>query len=382
MNWRIPLFDLDYGKEEEEALLRVLRSKWISQGPETLSFEREFAQYLGIPFALATSSGTSALHLAYISLGVKPNDEIIVPSFTFVATVSPLLWIGAIPVFVDIESPEVPNISARKAEALITERTKGVVFVHYAGFMRGIEEIRDLCEDRGLFLLEDASHAHGASWKGKKAGTFGEVAVFSMFANKNLPIGEGGVLVTKLRDIYETAKKLRSHGMTRLAWDKFTTGEVSYDVEAIGFNYRITELGAALARVQLKKLERNNDRRRKLVRKYRGFLSEIEGVKLPFPESDVSEAAHYICPVLLESEKVRSRVIGHMKKRGIQTSIHYPPIHRFSIFKNGSCNYKRGDLINTEIASRRELTLPLWPGMKEDRVIEVVNSLKEAVERR
>lgn len=380
MNWKIPLFDLDYDEEEEKALKRVLKSKWISQGPETQSFEREYSDFLEIPYALATSSGTSALHLAYLALGVKSGDEVIVPSFTFIATVSPILWIGATPVFCDIEKPEIPNISQKKIEPLITEKTKGVVFVHYAGFSRGIEEIRKLCDRKGLFLLEDASHAHGAIWNNKKAGTFGDVGIFSLFANKNLSVGEGGILVTSREDLFRKARLLRSHGMTRLAWDKFASGEVLYDVKSLGYNYRITEFQAALGRVQLAKLLKNNKRRRVLVKRYRELLRDVKKVVMPFPEKDVRESSHYIFPVLLPSDSVRNQVVKFLKREGIQTSVHYPAIHQFSLFKKGKVTFRGGDLRNTEEASSRELTLPLWPSMKESQVDEVVSKLKRALE--
>jgi len=379
VNWKIPLFDLDYGKEELEAVKRVIESRWISQGPETQSFEKAFADFIGLQYALATSSGTSALHLAYLALGVEARDEVIVPSFTFIATVSPLLWIGAIPVFSDIKSPEIPNIAVEMIEPLVTEKTKGVVFVHYAGFSRGVDEIRDFCSEKGLFLIEDASHAHGAVWKGKKAGTFGDIAVFSLFANKNLAVGEGGIIVTGSKDIYEKAKLLRSHGMTRLAWDKYESGEILYDVEALGYNYRLTELQAALGKVQLRKLNENNRKRRILVRRYRRLLKDVEGIVLPFFDEDVEGSSHYIFPLLLPDEDKRRKVVEFLKKEGIQTSVHYPAIHQFSLFSKGMVTFRSGGLKNTEEASRRELTLPLWPSMTETQVDEVVSNLKMAL---
>jgi dTDP-4-amino-4,6-dideoxygalactose transaminase len=375
VNWRIPLFDLDYGDEEERAVLRVIRSKWISQGQETESLEQEFSSFLSVPHAIATSSGTSALHLAYLALGVGPGDEVIVPSFTFIATVSPLLWIGAKPVFADIESLEVLNISRRTVEPLITDKTKGITFVHFAGYSRGIDEIADLCAKRGLFLLEDASHAHGANWRGKMAGTFGDAAVFSFFANKNVAAGEGGIVVTSRPDVAEKVKLMRSHGMTKLAWDKYESGEVLYDVLAIGYNYRMTELQAALARVQLSKLHKNNKRRRDLVKRYRRLLKGVDVITIPYPQEDVEDSSHYIFPIILDRVIEREKVVKFLKGRGIQTSVHYPAIHKFSAFSH----LFKSSLPNTEEASRRELTLPLWPQMSPSTVEEVVAALKAAI---
>ncbi len=370
--YRIPLFDLNYGREEEEAVLRVIKSKWLSQGPETEAFEREFADYVGSKHAVAVSSGTAALHISYICAGIKPGDEVIVPSFTFIATVTPLLWIGAKPVFADIKSIENPNICAETVEPLITRRTKAVVFVHYAGFTDGIDEIRNLCREKNLILIEDASHAHGSKAGNRFAGTFGRIGAFSLFANKNLAVGEGGMIITDDEVIFRKARLLRSHGMTKLAWDKFRGSSDEYDVVELGYNYRMNELQAALGRVQLSKLDKANERRRKLVALYR---EELDGyVVIPF--KDFESSANYIFPIMLPEEVNRRDASKYLRKKGIQTSHHYKPVHLFSLMRR-TLGTVEGMLPRTEEAGRRELTLPLYPTMTEDDVLYVVDVLKQ-----
>ena len=374
--FRIPLFDLNYGKEEEEALLRVLRSRWISQGPETEAFERDFAQFTDSKYAVAVSNGTAALHLSYLLAGIKPGDEVIVPSFTFIATVTPLLWIGAKPVFADIDSLKNLNISRRTVEPLVTERTRAVVFVHFAGFTDGIEELKEFCSGVGCVLIEDASHAHGSRAKGKHAGTFGLLGAFSFFSNKNLAVGEGGMIITGSDEIYRKAKLLRSHGMTRLAWDKIRGGVSDYDVVELGFNYRMNELQAALGRVQLRKLETANGKRRKLVKIYRETLKDV--VLVPF--EDYENSANYIFPIILPRGIEREEAALFLHDRGIQTSHHYRPVHLMSFFRK-TMGTGEGLLPVTEEAGRRELTLPLYPGMREEDVHFVAESLREFIGR-
>ncbi|MEO0250100.1 MAG: aminotransferase class V-fold PLP-dependent enzyme, partial [candidate division WOR-3 bacterium] len=221
MAWKVPLFDTDFGSEEEEALIRVIRRGWVSAGPETAEFEREFSEFLGGPEVVFLSSGTASLHLALATLNIGPGDEVIAPAFTYIATCSPVLWLGAMLRLADSDSLENPNISPRTIEGLVSERTRAVIFLHYAGFSEGIAEVADFCEKRGLFLIEDAAHTHGSVSGGKKPGTFGKIGCFSFFANKNMTSGEGGALATFDREIAERVRRMASHGRTAAAWDRF-----------------------------------------------------------------------------------------------------------------------------------------------------------------
>ncbi len=364
------MFDLDYGEEEERAVIEVIRSGWITQGPKTEEYERELAEYFGVKYAIATSSGTTALHLAYIASGIQRGSRVIVPSLTFVATVSPLLWIGAIPVFADIHSLKYPNLSPEEVERYARE-ADAVVFVHYAGFTKFLNAIREIAERNNLTLIEDASHAIGSRIGETYAGTVGIAGAFSTFSNKNLSTGEGGFILTDSKEIYERAKLLRSHGLTTSSYTKFSGGNATYDVLEIGFNYRITEIGAALGLVQLRKLARKNSRRVELVGKYRKLL-ENSGLLIPF--DDYENSANYIFPVVLPEGVERERVIRFLAKKGIQTSVHYPAVHRFTAFRSFNVH-----LPKTEMFSRRELTLPLYPDLDEEDIEYIASSLKESI---
>ena len=370
--YKIPLFNIDFGKEEIKAIYKIIRSGWVSLGPESKKFEQEFADFYGRKHAIFTTNGTSALHLAYIAAGVKKKDRVILPSFTYISTVTPLFWIGAEAVFCDIESLEKPLISANTINSIIDKNIKAIVFVPYAGFMDGIDEIKKLAEAKGIILIEDASHAHGSEWKGETAGGFGVVAGMSLYANKNMTTGEGGMVLTDDDSIAEKVRKLRSQGMTTLSYDRYTGLSLDYDIEEIGYNYRPTEIQAAIGRVQLKKLNKNNQRRKELVKTYRELLKDIEEIIVPF--EDYKKSANYIFPIFVPR---RDEIRIFLHRKGIQTSVHYKPIHKFHAVMN--LLKKEVRLPVTEKAGAMELTLPLYPQMREKDVKFVVESLKDAI---
>lgn len=374
MPWRYPLFDLDYGEEEKQAVIEVIQSGWITRGPKTLEYEEKLARYFGVKYALATSSGTTALHLAYLAAGIRPGMKVIVPSLTFVATVTPLLWIGALLLFVDIHSLKFPNISPESVEKLAPQ-ADAVIFVHYAGFPDFIQDISKIAKKHDLILIEDASHAIGTKIDGKFAGTFGRVSAFSTFSNKNLSTGEGGFILTDDKRIYEKAKLLMSHGMTTTSYSKYSGSHPFYDVVEVGFNYRITEIHAVLGIVQLGKLDVKNERRRELVRKYRYELNDVEGLIIPF--EDFENSANYIFPVILPDDTEREVVIKKMAEAGIQTSIHYPPIHKFRAFREIIGDL---ELPVTEEYARRTLTLPLYPSLNQEDIVYIINILKNSIQ--
>ena len=331
MELRIPLSDLDYGVEEEQAVLDVLRRRWLTMGAVTQEFEKEFAGFSGAKHAFAVCNGTDALHLAALALGIGPGDEVIVPALTFVATANAVLYTGAEVRFADVSGVEDLNISPEEIEKQVTGRTKAIFLVHYGGYPCRMPEILEIARRRGLAVVEDAAHAPGASLDGRTLGTWGDIGCFSFFSNKNLATGEGGMLVTNRDDLAEKVRKLRSHGMTTLTWDRHRGHAYTYDVVALGHNYRIDEIHSALGLVQLHKLVANNSRRQAITKLYRqGFDgSGFFGVKLPFLNSPEGSSCH-IFPILLPSDADRQVFMDEMRARGVQTSIHYPPIHLFS----------------------------------------------------
>ena len=377
--WKIPLADVHFGPEETAAVTEVLESGWLSQGPRVERFEAAFADYLGVKHAIAVANGTAALHLACLALGLGPGDEVLCPALTFVATANAIGYTGARPVFVDINGPHDLNIAAADAGGKITARTKAVMLVHYAGFPVEMAAFQELARRHGLALIEDCAHAPGAVYYGPpggpKVGSLGTAACFSFFANKNMTTGEGGLVATNDDQLAARVRTGRSHGMSTLTWDRHRGHSFSYDVVAPGYNYRLDEVRAGLGLVQLERLEANNARRRELTRLYRERLTVIPGLEVPFLAADPATSACHIMPILLPPGADRQACMAALKEQGIQTSVHYPPIHRFTHYQNlFPADYDHG-LPHTEDAAARELTLPLYPTLTEQQVEEVVGAV-------
>lgn len=370
MNWRVPLADLDYSEAEQQAVLEVLRSRWLTMGSVTQEFESRFAETIRVRHALAVSNATTALHLACLALGIGPTDEVIVPSLTFVATANAVLYTGADVIFADIQGEDDLTIAPGDIERCITPRTKAVIVMHYGGYACDMPAILEVANRNGLRVIEDAAHAPGAWLNGRALGTWGDVGCFSFFSNKNLSTGEGGMLVTNDDAIADRVRKLRSHGMTSLTWDRHQGHAYSYDVVELGYNYRIDEIRSALGLVQLEKLKYNNQKRAELSGMYRRMLLK-SGVGLPFSEYR-GESAYHLQPVLLPHKSNRQEFMEMMRREGIQTSIHYPPVHQFSYYRS---RYPGVFLPETEEVAKREVTLPLYPSMRESDVELVVSAV-------
>ena len=379
----IPLSDLDYGEEEVAAVQRVLRNKWLSMGPETKAFEEEFATMAGTRHACAVSNGTAALHLAFLALGLGPGDEVIQPAVNFVAAANMTKAIGATPVFGEIAGMDEPTLDPAEIERLMTPHTKAVVVMHYGGYFCRMVEIQEICRKHHLALIEDACHAVGATCPlasaSVAAGALGDIGCFSFFSNKNLVTGEGGMVTTNRNDLVEKVRKLRSHGMSTLTWDRHRGHAATYDVLAHGYNYRIDDLHSALGREQLKKLERNNQRRRELTAKYwqRLELLENRGWILPFKMKSAvsgqrSESSCHLLPVVAPDGETRWRCADALKSAGIQTSLHYPFIPGFTAF---ACKESRGGLDKSIAFCQRIITLPLYPTMTMTQVETVSDAL-------
>jgi len=372
MQWKIPLSDIDFGSEERDAVDSVLQSRWLTMGSVTEEFEQAFAAYVGAKYAIAVTNATAALHLACVAAGLGAGDEAIVPSLTFVATANAVRYTGATPVFADIAGEHDLNISYHSIEKAISERTRAILVVHYGGYACDMPSIMQLAREHGLKVIEDAAHAVGSELGGIKLGVWGDMGCFSFFSNKNMTTGEGGMIVTNDEGYSQRLRLLRSHGMTSLTWDRHKGHAWSYDVVDLGYNYRIDEIRAALGSVQLEKLPANNERRRQLTQIYRDALQELTPqVVTPFVNHAGISAAH-LMPVLLPSGTDRQSFMESMKLQGIQTSIHYPPIHTFTAYSGGKAKHS---LPNTEDIAGREITLPLYPAMSEQDVFTVAKAI-------
>lgn len=373
--WKVQLFKLNYDEREPQAVKDVVDSGWITMGEKTKEFESAFSKVHDDVHCTAVSSATAALHMSLLALDIKEGDEVIIPALTFVADINVVRIVGATPVLADCESYEDWNISARTIEKSITPKTKAVIIVHFAGYPCQMDEIVALCKEKNIALIEDCAHAPGARYKGQSVGTFGKYGCFSFFTNKNLSVGEGGMLTTKDEELDQLAKYFRSHGMTALTLDRHKGRAITYDVVQSGLNYRIDEMRSALGLIQLEKLDAANAQRKILVERYIERLSGVKGVSMPFLKLVDIEPVYHIVPILLDTGVDRVELIGKLKEDGIQSSIHYPAFKDFTAFKDIGLN----DAPIAEEIAMRELTLPLYPTMCLEEVDLVCDSLAKAL---
>jgi len=371
--YKIPLFDLNYGKEEEEAILKTLRSKWISMGPNVSKLEEEFAKRLNIKHAIAVTNCTAALHLALKILGIKEDDEVIVPSLTFVATVNAVRYVNAVPVFTDITSYEDFSINPDDIEKKITSKTKAIIVMHYGGFACDMDRIMKIAKKYNLFVVEDAAHAPDSEYKGQKLGTIGDIGCFSFFSNKNITCAEGGMLVTNNEEYAKKAQLLRAHGMTTLSYERAKGHATKYDVVELGYNYRMDDIRGALALTQFRKLKEDIEKREKLRQIYLKELENINDIIISYKDHPY-KSTNYVFPIILKNSTAekRDRVRQKLAETGIQTSVHYPAVHRFSIYKK----YKV-DLPVTEYVTDNEITLPMYYNLSKDEIKYISKSLQK-----
>jgi dTDP-4-amino-4,6-dideoxygalactose transaminase len=374
-DWIVPLSDVRYRDEEIEAVAGAYRRGWLSQGPAVARFEAAFADSVGSPHAVAVASGTAALHLACVALGLGAGDEVVMPSLTFAATAAAVHHAGATPVFADIRDKRSPWLSADAAAAAIGERTRAIINVSYGGHPGEVLALRELARDRGLLLIEDAAHAVGASVGGQRVGAIGDVGAFSFFANKNLPLGEGGMLVTGDAPLAERARRLRSHGLTADTWSRHR-GEVSgYDVLEPGFNYRLDEARAALGDVLLSRLASDNAARSELASRYAATLEGLDRVNPVLRDEPDSHSAWHIYPLLLDRATWRAAFRERLAAAGVQTSVHYPALHLTAAFAKPA----GADLPATESYSARTVTVPMFPHMSEAQHARVIAAIADAM---
>jgi dTDP-4-amino-4,6-dideoxygalactose transaminase len=377
VSWAIPLTDVVVTESDRLAVAECLQSGWLTMGPRTQRFEAALAEWTGAPYAVALSSATAALHLSCRALGLGPGDEVIVPALTFVATLNAPRYTGALPVLCDVEAPERPNLSAENVERCITPRTRAVMAVHFCGYAADLGPLRELCDARGIALIEDAAQAIGAEAEpGRQAGTVGRLGCLSFFSKKQLCVGEGGAVLTADEELATTVRSLRSHAMTSGTWDRHTGHEASYDVVDVGYNYRLDEPRAALGLARLPRLRDDIERRRSAVRRYRDALAETPGLTLMWTDDDVARSSHFAFPVLFESGEERLRVRDALHAQGIQTT-RYPVLHSFTGLASLAA---RGSLPASEAAADRHLALPLSSAQSEESVDAVASAVRAALQ--
>jgi dTDP-4-amino-4,6-dideoxygalactose transaminase len=372
--WRVPLADVPVGDDLVEDVLGVVRSGWWSMGPRVEEFEQAFAEFTGASHAIAVANGTAALHLALLAAGCGRGDEVVVPSLNFVAAANAIVHTGAAPVFCDIAGPDDLNLDPADVEAALSERTKAILVLHYGGHPCDMDAVLKLAERRGLVVIEDAAHAPGATYRGRACGTLGAIGCFSFFSNKNLPVGEGGMIVTNDDELAAQLRLLRSHGMTTLTWDRHRGHASSYDVVLPGFNYRLDEIRAVVGLAQLRRLPEENEARADVVARYRDRLHSTSGLTMPFAPVEGLKPSHHLAVVVLPEGAERDGIRSSLEDRGIQTSVHYPPIHSFTAYRES-----RRALPRTDALAERLLTLPLYGGLTDEQVDAVIDGLLQTL---
>ena len=345
----IPVYKPEIGKEEEEEVLKVLKSAWISSAsPAVKEFEEKFSSYIGRKYGVATSNGTTALHLAVTALGIKEGDEVIVPDLTFISPVNVVLYNRARPVLVDVEE-ENWGLDPEKVRKAITPKTKAIIVVHLYGNPAKIAELKEIAEDKGIYLIEDCAEAHGAEYEGKKVGTFGNISCFSFYANKVITTGEGGMCLTDDEELYEKMSILRDHGMTK---------EKRYWHEVIGYNYRMTGLQAALGLAQLRKIDVFIRRKREIAKLYQEFLGDFITVQRDPPKG---KSIFWLFSILTEK---RDELAEYLDKNGIETRKFFYPVHTMPPYTELS---KDRYVISDKLSSMG-LNLPSYPSLSEQEI--------------
>jgi len=367
----IALGDPVLGEDEKRALCSVIDSNWITMGDRVAAFEQAFAELHEAEAAVAVSSCTAGLHLSLKALGLGPGDEVLVPSLTFVATVNAILYVGATPVFVDIENVDLPHMSLADATTMCTPKTKAVLVMHYGGYIVDLPKWRSFADERQLLLIEDAAHAPGLDGVGK----WSDAAVFSFFANKNMTTAEGGMVLARDSSVRDHVRHMRAHGMTTGTLDRHRGHAYTYDVTMLGYNYRMDELRAALGLVQLSQLTKWNSRRRELKDYYRRSLAKL-APEIAIPFTQQHKTAAHLMPILLGKDVDRGTFMQRLRNAGIQCSIHYPPVHLFTYYQE---HFPGSSLSQTEQFFNREVTLPLHAALKETDIDSIVSAIQEAI---
>ncbi|MDI6723307.1 MAG: DegT/DnrJ/EryC1/StrS family aminotransferase [Methanobacterium sp.] len=356
----IPIAKPFIGDEEIEEVIKVLKSGFIAQGPKVAEFEKLFADYIGIPHAIATSSGTTALHIALLCAGISKGDEVITTPFSFAATANSILYVGAKPVFVDID-PKTYNINPEKVEEAVTDKTKAIIPVHLYGQPADMDPIKKTARNHDLKVIEDAAQAHGAVYKGTNAGALGDMGCFSFYPTKNITTSEGGIITTRNADYDHDARALRAHGESE-----------RYEHVILGYNFRMTDVSAAIGVAQIKKLENFNEKRIKNAEYLTEKIKDIEGIQPPFIQKDVKHVFHQYT---IRVSRNRDKLIEYLNNNGIGTGIHYPrPIYKQKLYED--LGFK-ANCMEAEKAAAEVISLPVHPRLSPEDLEKIVSTLKK-----
>ncbi len=376
----LPFCPPDIGPEEIDEVVDSLRSGWITTGPKVAKFEQELAAYVGAKHAMMLNSATSGLFLCLKALGIGPGDEVITTPYTFAASVNVILHAGARPVLADVRKDDF-NIDPELIARAITPKTRAVIPVHYAGRSCDMDAIGALAKKHNLTVIEDAAHAIGTEYRGKKTGSISRFTVFSFHAVKNVTTGEGGAVSTDDTAMAEKIKVMSLHGMNKDAWKRYAPGgKVQYDIVYPGYKFNMTDLQAGLGIHQLRKIEQTLEKRRAIAARYRAGLEDIPGLTLPGEDPQGRNCWH-LYPLLLDLENLsidRNQVIELLKQENVSSNVHYTPVHLFSYAKE-FLGYKPGDFPNAEWLGERELTLPFYNRLSDDDIDDVIAAVRKVM---
>jgi len=371
---------LPYGRQsisedDIQAVVDVLRSDWLTTGPKVTEFEEALAACVGAKYAVAFSSGTAALHGAVFAAGLKPGDEAITSPLTFAATANCVLYQGARPVFADV-SPDTLNLDPDRFAERITPSTRAVLPIDYAGHPADLDPILDLADRHGLTVIEDACHALGAEYKGRRTGSIAHMSVFSFHPVKHLATGEGGMVTTDRADLAESLRRFRNHGISSDARQRNAAGQWHYEMVLLGFNYRLTDVACALGLSQLTRLEANLARRREIAARYSAAFRNLRGVLVPSVRTDVSPAWHLypirVNPAQLNAD--RAHVFRALRAENIGVNVHYIPVHRHPYYRQ-RFGYQGGEYPVAEAAYEQLISLPMFHGMTDEDVQDVIDAI-------
>lgn len=371
-----------FGKEEKIEVLKALDSGWVTLGPRVRQFEEDFAKYVGSKHSIAVSSCTAALHLSLLCLGIGKGDEVITTPFTFAATSNTIIHAGAKPVFVDID-PQTFNIDADKIEEKITKKTKAILPIHYGGQPADMDKILKIARKHRLKVIEDAAHAVGTEYKGKRIGSIGDLTCFSFHPIKNISTGDGGMVTTDNSEYAEMITLLRLHGMSKEAWKRHSAaGSWKYDISVAGFKYNMTDIQAALGIHQLRKLDRFIAIREEYAQRYDKMLSSIPEVTVPFVAPDIRHARN-LYTVMVDTKTLtlnRDGLVEELKKANIGASVYFIPLYRFSLYRK-VLGYQKRDFPVTENVYEKIISLPLYPKMKSSDITYIAKTLASIIEK-
>jgi dTDP-4-amino-4,6-dideoxygalactose transaminase len=375
----LPFSRPNISQDEIRAVVETLESGWITTGPRTERFAAAFADYVGGRWAVPVSSATAGLHVALLALGVGPGDEVVTTPMTFVATLNTIVHCGAIPVLADVDAATL-QVRVERVQEKLTKRTKAIVPVHFAGQPSDLDPLLELASSRGIALLEDAAHAVGTEYKGRRIGSFPTTSVFSFHPNKNMTTGEGGMVVTDDEGVFQRASLLKFHGMDREAWKRFAKeGSPRYDVEVPGFKYNMMDIQAALGLGQLPRLEGFIVERTRLAGRYDAALAGMAGLILPQRTPYPSRHAWHLYTPLVDADRLsidRDGFMAELKKRNIGTGLHYTAAHEFSYYA-GRFGWRPEDYPEAHFVSERIVSLPLFPGMTDADQDDAIEAIRE-----